>query len=97
MCVLKQDLSLTELNLLSPKECSEVHVREEKDLISYSITDENHFCHLLELERSNEYCRTSAPKIILAKAGELFYKDGAYTQFLCISFPSMVFSMCIFK
>ena len=64
--------------MLSPKEYSEVYIREEKDLICYSVIDENQFCHLLELERSDEYHRTSGLEIMLVK-GQLFYKDGTYT------------------
>lgn len=64
--------------LLSLKECSEVHVREEKDLMFYSVIDENHFCHLLRLETSDEYCRTSGLEIVMDRAGQLFYEDGTY-------------------
>ena len=81
VCVFKQDPSISKRAkpLRSRKEFSEVCVREGKDLIFYSEIDENHFCHLLELERSDEYRKTSGPEIILAKVGQLFYKDGTYT------------------
>lgn len=91
VCVFKQDPSLRELQLLSPKEPPAVHVREEEDLTSYSVIDENHFCQLLKLERNDEYCRTSGLEITSAKAGQLFYQDGTYTEVLWISLPSMGF------
>ena len=62
--------------LLSPKECSEVHVREEEDLMFHYIIAENQFCHLLKLETSDEYCRTLGLVIILDRAGQLFYEGG---------------------